>query len=1072
MPIGSTTADQDGTWSLTPNVDLIEGDNSITATQTEGGKNESEYSPALEFEVDTLPPIIKSAELTEDESTLTVETEANAKVTVTDIDGNVLAEGTADGNGLFVFNNDTSLEKGTLLNITAADAAGNKSDTQVRAGLAEVVAPADNIIDLILDAEPLETVDQTLQGTNKLGFTLANVGLGPVLGVDVLPNILKNSVQIDVDENQVKDVTVSGMAVGVQLVGTMDLFVYKLNESTGQWEQHAAKENWVISWLLGGKSKETDFSLTEGKWMFVMASGEGVQALTGYSLHFDKAIIKDYNEATSISGEVFGNVITDEDAINGKDELPEGTVITAVNGQAINADGDTFIEGQYGTLTIKADGTYTYVVDSEFRGPFGSKDVFTYQVTSPAGNTAEAKLEIELNIEPAEDRIDIHNTVILDLEPQVTLDTNDSDIKPAIGFDLVKLGFLGGILSADALSAAGAMKFSVDDDTVRELTFSGSSGGVSLFTTYELYIFKLDETTGNYVQVHKEADWFTVYALAGWSDKLTMQFGEGEYRALMTSKGGLSVLTGAGLYVDHDKIYDYNTPVKYQGEVSGDATADEGAFLVKVNGQDVDTTKTTVVEGQYGTLTINADGTYTYNVTKPDNAGADWQPPYGKVDTFRLVTQDAHGKSVVQSLNIKIGTHAAQDDFVDVQIEQSNEISTDLDKLNVVENAVGDKQVQVKNESVGKTFNATYTNTYDHTKTFNVSENTAANGKIEIIAETNQALGNDDKWGNVQSIYEIFDANHNLIVSGSLDFVKGSGLFPNDTYHKTINLADLKAGEYTIEIKVVNVTTDSYYSLSGLTNGTATNNGEFHVSTKVTVKETSLTDYKSGNEPEINGNILANDEGVTKIDTLKVGNKEVYVNDPHKGAASISIDGQYGSITINKDGSYSYKPDGKGFGIERFEYETVSKLGVKETAVLEINVGKEVVGSKYGDIVESSAANDTYTLDEGADTLIYKVLDTSLANVGGNGGNGVDTWTDFNADQGDMIDISELLDDQATADNIKDYVTYEDGVLKIDRNGQADHSGNPEGRSDYVDLIHINSDKSLEELLNNNIIWH
>ena len=234
-----------------------------------------------------------------------------------------------------------------------------------------------------------------------------------------------------------------------------------------------------------------------------------------------------------------------------------------------------------------------------------------------------------------------------------------------------------------------------------------------------------------------------------------------------------------------------------------------------------------------------------------------------------------------------------------------------------------------------------------------------------------------------------------------------------------------------------------------------------------------LDEYVSSAAQVVTGNILANDDGITKIDSLRVGAKEVFVNDPKKGAASIEIEGQYGTLTINKDGSYSYKPNGKAFGVEHFTYETISKLGVKEVAVLEINVGKNVVASEYADHVESSSANDTFTLGAGADTVIYDVLDSTIANAGGNGGNGVDTWTDFNANDGDKIDISKLLDGNQTADNIKDYVTYENGVLKIDRNGQADYSGQPEGKSNYVDLININSDKTLDELLNNNnIVWH
>src|SRR5699024_8454457 len=109
------------------------------------------------------------------------------------------------------------------------------------------------------------------------------------------------------------------------------------------WEQHAVKKSWVISYLLGGKSKDTDFTLTEGKWMFVMASAGGVQALTGYTLRFTKDVILDYGDAESISGSASGNMMTDDDGKYGKDEVPEGSSVTAVkdaNGEWIQVSGN------------------------------------------------------------------------------------------------------------------------------------------------------------------------------------------------------------------------------------------------------------------------------------------------------------------------------------------------------------------------------------------------------------------------------------------------------------------------------------------------------------------------------------------------------------------------------------------------------------------------------------------------------------------------------------------------------------------------------------------------------------
>lgn len=110
--------------------------------------------------------------------------------------------------------------------------------------------------------------------------------------------------------------------------------------------------------------------------------------------------------------------------------------------------------------------------------------------------------------------------------------------------------------------------------------------------------------------------------------------------------------------------------------------------------------------------------------------------------------------------------------------------------------------------------------------------------------------------------------------------------------------------------------------------------------------------------------------------------------------------------------------------------------GVKETATLEINVGKTITASIHNDSAVSSAANDSFTMGAGADTIIFNNLG---GNKGGNGNNGVDTWTDFSAAQGDKIDITGLLDGNQTTVNISNYMKYQDGVLMVDRNGNAEY---------------------------------
>ncbi|MCU7226088.1 hypothetical protein OC498_14565, partial [Acinetobacter bohemicus] len=146
-----------------------------------------------------------------------------------------------------------ALERGSELKVTATDEAGNESaPVDIIVGVDEIFGAVDNNVDVILDATPSRKENQNPSDLDKTGFTVANVGLGPVLGLDVLADVIKNSVQLEVGKDQVREVTMYGDAGGIQVLATMDLYVYKLNESTGQWEQQSVTENLVISYLLGG----------------------------------------------------------------------------------------------------------------------------------------------------------------------------------------------------------------------------------------------------------------------------------------------------------------------------------------------------------------------------------------------------------------------------------------------------------------------------------------------------------------------------------------------------------------------------------------------------------------------------------------------------------------------------------------------------------------------------------------------------------------------------------------------------------------------------------------------------
>jgi hypothetical protein len=166
--IGETTADEDGAWSLTPDVPLPDGTEvSATATDTAGNT-----SATATITVDATPPaapVIAASNGTQVSGTA----EPLSTITLTDGDGNEIGETTTDEDGAWSFTPDAPLPDGTVVNATATDAAGNT-------GLA-----ASATVDAIAPTAPtVEASDgSTLSGTAEIGATvILTDGDGNALG--------------------------------------------------------------------------------------------------------------------------------------------------------------------------------------------------------------------------------------------------------------------------------------------------------------------------------------------------------------------------------------------------------------------------------------------------------------------------------------------------------------------------------------------------------------------------------------------------------------------------------------------------------------------------------------------------------------------------------------------------------------------------------------------------------------------------------------------------------------------------------------------------------------------------
>ncbi|MGK4855765.1 adhesin, partial [Salmonella enterica] len=79
--------------------------------------------------------------------------------------------------------------------------------------------------------------------------------------------------------------------------------------------------------------------------------------------------------------------------------------------------------------------------------------------------------------------------------------------------------------------------------------------GVSLVSTFDLYVYRFNDDIQQYEQFRVEKGWINTMLLAGPSQPLTLTLTGGEYLFVLNNASGISVLTGSTLAISQDHTY-------------------------------------------------------------------------------------------------------------------------------------------------------------------------------------------------------------------------------------------------------------------------------------------------------------------------------------------------------------------------------------------------------------------------------------------------------------------------------------------------------------------------------------
>ena len=962
--------------------------------------------------VDLTPPEAPTAEFSTDGQYITGMAEAGATVKVhAVIDGQLkeLGSSLAAANGLYSIRIQ-SLTNAQSIQVTATDKALNQSQVSTLDApliLEKLLATADN--HAFLQTEFLATeISNPLQ--HKTSFSLVSADLGPVLSADVVTRVFGAALHFDVAENSQRQLSLKAQSGGVQVAAMYDLHIYKLDQVTGEWVSQYIERNWLKAILLGGVSGDFDITLDAGQYMMVLGNGLGVAALTGYTLKTIADVTLDYSQPTGATGQVTGNVLQDIDINHGLDVLPEGTRIYSID--VINQEGklDHYlvgdqggytVKGLYGVLYIQSDGHYSYEIDPEFKLSQSVVENFSYEVSSLSGAKSTSTLSIYINA--AVEQAAIDHYLLMQPEP---LTYQGQELGKVVDYSILDVDLLNPILGADALAFKGAMSFNVAEQTLRELTFKGASGGIEIGSKYNLVIYKLDPSTGHYVQHHVEEDWFKVILFGGASAKTSLSFTPGQYKVVLTGKTFIGALKGTVVEVVEDIVKDYSQPISQAviNPLSGDLTADAADQVLKVNQSFLSAEGHTQVQGQFGVLTIARSGEYHYELDTSSIAG------YGQVESFSYLVRHADGRQRIEVINIQIDNQHASHDVNTLQLESSNKVlmHTQEDKP--------------------------HRKDYDYS--FKVDENTQTD--VSLSVKVLSLLG-DKRYLE----YTLTNTSTGEVQQGVV-----SGKNPSLEQFK---FTDLSAGHYVLSLNL-----DSTSGLAGTI-------------TSVSVSQNSvyLAEFVSTATQVVTGNLLDNDLGLTHFTGMSIADQTIYSG---AGQQSMQVAGQYGTLTLHINGDYSYQAYGHASGIERFEYSLNSAVGSQSKAVLEIHVAQHLYASAANETVINSSANDQLYLGLGQDHLVFNLLDDSSATGGNGATiwHDFQVGNVSQNQHADKIDVSQLLQN-ANQHNLGDYLflSYDQQAktvtLSIDRDGHA----NSFAQETLLHLTHQQQALSLDELIQN-----
>jgi VCBS repeat-containing protein len=712
-------------------------------------------------------------------------------------------------------------------------------------------------------------------------------------------NVLTNDSDKDGDTLTVSAVNGSGAGVGNAVAGTYGSITIASN---GSYTYNASNTSAIDSAATGSHLTDT--------FTYTTSDGHGGTTSTTVTITLDRppTVVADAGAAVESSSGT-GNVLT-----NDSDRDGDTLVVSAVNGSGAGVGNS--VAGTYGHITIGSTGSYTYnadntsAIDSAATGSHLT-DSFTYTASDGHGGTTTATI-----------------TITLDRAPTVVNDSNS-----AVESATVNVLAASGVLANDS---------DRDGDSLTVTAVGGSSLNVnnSFATTYGHITIGAD---GSYTYVADNTSAIDSAPTGSHAvDTISVTVGDGHGGSTNET---LSITIDRAPTVVADSGAAVESASGTGNVLTNDSDKDGDTLVVSaVNGSGAGVNNS--VAGTYGHITINTNGSYTYNA---DNTSAIDSAATGShlTDSFTYTASDGHGGTT--TTNVVITLDRAPTVVVDAgaAVEGSsgtgNVLTNDSDRDGdtLVVSAVNGSGAGVGNSVAGTYGHITIgsTGSYTYTADNTSAIDSAATGSH--LTDTFSYTASDGHGGTTTTNIVITldraptvvnDSNSD-VENATVNVLAASGVLANDSDRDGDSLTVTAVGGSSLNVNNsfattyghITIGTDGSYTYvadnTSAINSAPTGShavdtvsitvgdghgGSTNETLSITIDRAPTVVADAGAAVESasgSGNVLTNDSDADG-DTLVVSAVNGIA-----GNVGNSVAGTYGEITIGANGSYTYTAD-------------------------------------------------------------------------------------------------------------------------------------------------------------------